>query len=41
MKEAKQIDDAYKVNYVNDNRSFLGFIGDAMADALSTITLPG
>ena len=40
-KEAKQIDDAYKVNYVNDNRSFLGFIGDAMADALSTITLPG
>lgn len=40
-KEAEQLDNIYKTNYVNDNKGFLGYVLDATADALSTFTLPG
>lgn len=40
-KEAEQLDNIYKTNYVNDNKGFLNYVLDATADALSTFTLPG
>lgn len=40
-KEAEQLDNIYKTNYVNDNKGFLNYVLDATADALSTWTLPG
>lgn len=40
-KEAEQLDNIYKTNYVNDNKGFFNYILDATADALSTFTLPG
>lgn len=40
-KEAEQLDNVYKTNYVNDNKGFLNYVLDATADALNTWTLPG
>lgn len=40
-KEAEQLDNIYKTNYVNDNKGFLNYVLDATADALSSFTLPG
>lgn len=40
-KEAEQLDNIYKANYVNDNKGFFNYVLDATADALSTFTLPG
>lgn len=40
-KEAEQLDNIYKTNYVNDNKGFFGYVLDATADALSSFTLPG
>lgn len=40
-KEAEQLDNIYKTNYVNDNKGFFNYVLDATADALSTFTLPG
>ena len=40
-KEAEQLDNIYKTNYVNDNKGFFNYVLNATADALSTFTLPG
>ena len=40
-KEAEQLDNIYKTNYVNDNKGFLNYVLDATVDALSSFTLPG
>lgn len=40
-KEAEQLDNIYKTNYVNDNKGFLNYVLDATTDALSSFTLPG
>ena len=40
-KEAEQLDNIYKTNYVKDNKGFFNYILDATADALSSFTLPG